>query len=395
MAQRILFVDDEPALLAGIGRHLRGQFEFDTANGGDEALALIEAKGPYAVLVTDMRMPNMDGLALLDRVKGKAPDTVRMMLTGNTDQGTAVNAINHGHIFSFLNKPCQPDHLKEALHRALRQHQLQTAERQLLEQTLTGAVGTMVDVLSTIHPLIFSRAMVVRELAMEAAEQLGICSWVMDLAAMLAPIGWVTVPTEVAARVVALGDRANRDDRALAEHVPEVGAKLLERIPRLEQVSKIVRYQAKQYDGGGWPHDDIGGGDRIPIESRLLKICNDLMDRAGHRALLASHLSDLYARKAHYDSDLMMVVDLVLRERMVAAAGEVDPQALIMVERPSQLQRGDRLEDGLLFLDGGLALAAGENVTEVNIARFTALNAIRPLGFPIRVYRQHPTHLAS
>lgn len=394
MSQRILFVDDEPALLAGIGRHLRGQFEFDTATGGEEALELISAKGPYAVLVTDMRMPNMDGLTLLDRVKGKAPDTVRMMLTGNTDQGTAVNAINRGHIFSFLNKPCQPDHLKDALRHALRQHQLLTAEKQLLEQTLTGAVGTMVDVLSTIHPLVFSRAMVVRELVMEAAENLGICSWVMDLAAMLAPIGWVTVPTEVAARVVALGDRASRDDRALADHVPEVGAKLIERIPRLEQVAKIVRYQAKNYDGGGWPHDDIGG-ERIPVEARLLKICNDLMDKAGHRALLASHVSDLFAKKTQYDVDIVMVVDLVLRERMVAEARGVDPESLVTVERPSQLQRGDRLEDGLLFLDGGLALAAGEHVTEVNIARFTALHAIRPLGFPVRVYRQHPTKLAS
>jgi FixJ family two-component response regulator len=336
----------------------------------------------------------MDGLTLLDHVKGKAPDTVRMMLTGNTDQGTAVNAINQGHIFSFLNKPCQPEHLKAALHRALRQHELQTAEKELLEQTLTGAVGTLVDVLSTLHPLVFSRALVVRELVMEAASNMGISTWVMDLASMLAPIGWVTLPTEVAARVATLGGRANREDRTLAHHVPEVGARLIERIPRLEQVARIVRYQAKQYDGGGWPHDDIGG-EQIPPESRLLKICNDLMECAGHRSLLASHLPDLYSKKEHYDENLLMVVDLVLRERMVAAVGVADPEALIVVERPGQLKRGDRLEDALLFLDGALALAAGEHVTETNIARFTALDAIRPLVFPIHVYRQHPMKLAS
>jgi response regulator RpfG family c-di-GMP phosphodiesterase len=391
---RILFVDDEPALLAGLGRHLRGQFEFDTATSGAEALDLIGSKGPYAVLVTDMRMPNMDGLSLLDQVRTVAPDMIRLMLTGNTDQGTAVNAINKGQIFSFLNKPCQPDALKVALRQALRQYELVTAEKELLERTLTGAVGTMVDVLSTVHPLVFSRSMVVRELALEVARRAGACDWIMDMAAMLAPIGWVTVPGDAAARVLALGDRANRDDRILAERVPEAGCRLLERIPRLEKVAQIVRYQAKRFDGGGIPRDDVGG-ERIPLEARILKICHDLMERAGHRNFLPTHMDELRARKEYYDPALLEIVATIVSERTEPKNRSDEANQLLTIERPVQLKRGDRLEDGLIFLDGGLALASGEFITDVHIERFTALHAIRPMGFPVRVFRKSASALAS
>ena len=80
MAEKILLVDDEPNVLDGFRRTLGREFTLETAVGGQEALALMD-KGPYAVVVSDMRMPGMDGVQLLSRVKTQSPDTIRVMLT--------------------------------------------------------------------------------------------------------------------------------------------------------------------------------------------------------------------------------------------------------------------------------------------------------------------------
>ncbi len=109
MAEKILLVDDDSNVLDGYRRSLRGEFLLETALGGEEALNLATVNGPYAVVISDMRMPRMDGIQLLSRIKALSPDTIRVMLTGNADTETAVNAINEGSIFRFLNKPCSKE----------------------------------------------------------------------------------------------------------------------------------------------------------------------------------------------------------------------------------------------------------------------------------------------
>jgi DNA-binding NtrC family response regulator len=99
MAEKILLVDDEPNVLDGYRRTLGREFALETSVGAQDALALIAKNGAYAVVVSDMRMPGMDGIQLLSRIKAVSPDTIRVMLTGHADMDTAVNAINEGSIF--------------------------------------------------------------------------------------------------------------------------------------------------------------------------------------------------------------------------------------------------------------------------------------------------------
>jgi DNA-binding NtrC family response regulator len=105
MEEKILFVDDEPNLLAAVKRQLRGEYTIDTALGAKEGLLSVETKGPYAVVVSDLRMPHMDGIQFLQQVRDMAPDTVRMMLSGNADMASAVNAINRGRGLSSITGP--------------------------------------------------------------------------------------------------------------------------------------------------------------------------------------------------------------------------------------------------------------------------------------------------
>ena len=115
MNDKILLVDDEPKVLAAIQRQLRKQFRFETALSGEEALKIIDEKGPFAVVVSDYKMPGMNGIDFLCKVKTVDPDTVRMMLTGSADMSTAIAAVNEGSIFQFHPKPCPAETLGQAI----------------------------------------------------------------------------------------------------------------------------------------------------------------------------------------------------------------------------------------------------------------------------------------
>ena len=140
MKEKVLFVDDDPNILEAYTRNLRKFYEIDTALKGDEGLARLNGKEPYLVVVSDLRMPGMNGVEFLSKVKEKTPDTIRMMLTGNADLEAAIESVNKGNIFRFLVKPCSVEILKGALNDGIRQYNLVNAERELLEKTLLGSV---------------------------------------------------------------------------------------------------------------------------------------------------------------------------------------------------------------------------------------------------------------
>jgi CheY-like chemotaxis protein len=125
--------------------------------GGAAALALMGEAGPFAIIVSDTRMPGMDGVELLSQVKEQFPDTTRVMLTGNADQATAMEAVNRGAIFRFLTKPCDSELLVQTLEAGIRQYELVTAEMQLLDQTLKGTLEMLVELLSLLDPRSFGR----------------------------------------------------------------------------------------------------------------------------------------------------------------------------------------------------------------------------------------------
>ena len=135
MKAKILFVDDDANLLGSCRRQLRKQYNIETALSGREGLELIEQNGPYAVIVSDFRMPFMDGIEFLTRVREIAPDTVRIMLTGSADMQLAIQAVNEGNIFRFLTKPCANDVLGESLNTAIDQYQQVTSEREYNKKT--------------------------------------------------------------------------------------------------------------------------------------------------------------------------------------------------------------------------------------------------------------------
>lgn len=134
MSNKILFVDDEAPALDGYRRILRQEFPVATALSGEEGLVTIRTTGPFAVVISDMRMPGMNGSEFLAQVRSKSPDSVRMLLTGHADLDSAIDAVNRGNIYRFLTKPCEKESLVEAILSGMAKYSAVVAEKELVRK---------------------------------------------------------------------------------------------------------------------------------------------------------------------------------------------------------------------------------------------------------------------
>ena len=244
---RVLCVDDEVMVLDGLRAILRRTCEVLTASSGAEGLAIIEATPDLAAVISDMRMPGMDGAAFLHRVAVTTPDTVRVLLTGQTDIESAIAAVNQGQIFRFLTKPCAPDVLVATVKAAVEQHRLITSERVLLEQTLHGSIKALVEVLSLTSPMAFGRASRVKEQVSTLAARVGLKErWPTEVAALLSQLGAVTLPPDTVERLYD-GRPLRAQDVEMVKRLPAVTEQLLAHIPRLEPVRAILSSYSRNF----------------------------------------------------------------------------------------------------------------------------------------------------
>ena len=243
MADKILFVDDEPAVLDGYRRMLYKEFEVETAVGGELALTIIESRGPYAVVISDMRMPGMNGAQFLSHVRQSAPATVRMLLTGYSEMNTAINAVNEGNIFRFLTKPCDKDVIGKAITAGLLQYRLVTAEKELLENTLMGSIKVLTDVLSAVSPEAFGRSMRITRCVRHIVSRFSLPNpWRYETAAMLSQLGCAMLDPELL-QAAYVGAELTPQQQALFDNHPNVARDLLVSIPRLEPIAWMISQQ--------------------------------------------------------------------------------------------------------------------------------------------------------
>lgn len=354
MFKKVLLVDDEENILQGYLRNLRKSFAVQVATSGSEAVRVLETQGPFALLVADMRMPGMSGLELLEVARQKWPRMIRIMLTGNADQRTAVEAVNHGQVFRFLNKPCPPEELTLAIEAGLHQHQLQEAERELLEKTLTGSIQVLTDLLALVDPASFGWSQVVKDRAGKVAQRLGHGDiWSLEAAALLAPIGRLALPQEVAMDA-SLPAALPPKEQEILRRVPDVGAQLLGSIPRLEGVAEIIRYQAKHFDGGGFPDDAVKGAE-IPWGARILKPLLDFTAIERVRRDKRVAMEALKLKSNRYDPAVLEAMEACLLDMATAGSG-----AASAIPCPVRsLQAGQRLTENLTTVTGKVILHAG------------------------------------
>ncbi|MBN1593498.1 MAG: response regulator [Candidatus Coatesbacteria bacterium] len=361
MAERVLFVDDDPNILAGFRRQLHKLYEVHTAEGGQAGLELVVEGPPFAVIVADMNMPGIDGIQFLSQVKEISPNTVRMMLTGQSEMQVAAEAINEGSIFRFLSKPCPPSVLHSSLMAGIEQYRLITAEKELLEKTLGGSVKVLSDVLALTRTKSFGHAQRVKRLVGDLLSNLKVeKTWEMDVATMLSQIGCVTVPDEVLLKIYRC-ERVTEDEKRMFNSHPEIGADLIRTIPRLGDVARVIAYQEKGFDGSGVPEDTVTG-DQIPLCSRLLKAALDFDKHIMSGCSQVDALQKMTRRSALYDPTVLKALRDVIAAQLVY---EIKPIGI------------DRLKPGMILgadvrtAENALLIPKGHEITATLIWRLS------------------------
>lgn len=386
MSAKILFVDDEPNILSAYQRGLRNQFDMDTATSGAEALKLIEEKGPYAVIISDMSMPGMDGITFLEKAKEIEPDTVRMMLTGNADLRVAMDALHRGSIFQFLVKPCTSESLALAVDGAVAQYRLVTGERELLDKTLKGTIRVLMEMLSLADPVLFGKVQHLRQAVRMLAHEIDAPdTWKLELAAMLSQIGLVTLPPQILAKM-----RSNLTlsevEAKMMERIPEISHNLLINIPRLEAVAQAVLYKDKRYDGAGFPEDKVSGN-LIPLGARMLKVLGDLAQLESEGVSRAGALAMMQRRPGWYDPKILEGATRCLLGKNRSTGAQRAACTPIAIR---DLRIGDVIGLDIAAVDGTLLISEGHQVTATLLEKIKNFADLTGIKEPIYIVK-HPT----
>lgn len=370
---KVLFVDDEANILDSFKRGLRKAFSVHTALGPLEGLQTLKEKGPFAVVVSDLKMPDMDGIAFLAKVREKSPDTVRIMLTGHGDMEVSIQAVNEGQIFRFLTKPCPTEDLQKAVKAGLDQYRLVISERELLRGTLKGSVEVLMELMSLANPAAFGMGERVKRHVRRAAKRLGMDNvWRVELAASLSQIGGVAL-SEEALRKRFTGESLTPEERQILDMVPYVGANLLSLIPRMTEVSKLIEQQNLPVA--------VPEGEEAPSrEANLIHAALDFdgltqgVGAAGRSK--AEAISVLKSRQDEYAPDILAALEHVIFEE----EGYL-PRHLSLEE----LKAGMILADDMTTTDGNLLLSTGKELTQAALVRLKTFEEVYGVKQPVHV----------
>lgn len=364
---RILLVDDQENVLDSFRRQLRGKFDVHTAISGFVALDMLEKEEPFSVIVSDLSMPEINGVEFLSRAFNAAPDTVRIMLTGNIDQASAAAAINEGRVFKFLNKPCEIPDLTQAIKEGVQLNRKLTAEHTLLQDTLSGSVKVLLDLLSSLEPQCVGSSGDARPIIRVVCREMNIADGIsIELAALLAPIGFALLAPEIRAKLKN-GEELSVAERNEVELVPKKGGQLIKSIPRLEKTSEIIY------------HLNSKKNEEAPLGTRILKIILDVQELSPNFSVPDSLRIALLQRKETYDED---VFDDVIDCLSTIAKQEVTDMILVGFK---DLRVGHTILSDIKRKDGILLLRKGVQVTKKILERLDNHQRVCKIMEPIAV----------
>jgi CheY-like chemotaxis protein len=367
MTHKVLLVDDDAKLLSSLKRNLCFDYDLTIAESGQQALDRLSAHEQFSVIVTDMRMPHMDGIQFIEEARRVAPNSVYLMLTGNQDIQTAMKAVNDGQVFRFLNKPCEVAEIKRALDAALKQYSLMHAEKELLQKTFVGAVNVLSDVLDSLRPDVVQQSHRVDSVMRACEEGLGFCgNWEYRMAARLGLVGLVLQPPNEQERFQKLGP-ADPESQHLFDEILMTSARMIERIPRLNSVVAILR--APQITDGAVGLADIEHTTPA-LGGLLLRVATYWTNLTSTGSAPLAALDEL--REAFPDMPLQIVEALLALECEQTYARPLK----LSVEN---LTEGMVLYDDVHSDDGAVLLRKGRRLTTAAIEKLRLGRSLKPI----------------
>ena len=332
MTEKILFVDDDINLVSALQRSFHKIYRVELALQAEDALAAL-AETPYAVVVSDLHMPGMNGIELLSRVKDLSPETVRILLTGQAELEAAIEAVNEGNVFRFLRKPCPQELLRKTLDAGLTQYRLQVAERDVLQQTLVGTVAVLTELLATMEPAAFGRAARLRWCVRKLSIELKVRDpWQFEAAAMLSQIGCIPMSGETMSRHMVEEPRTSAETGGKASHA-RIARRILERVPRLHTVAQMIERQGESFDG---PGNQVPEEYVVALGAQMLRVAIDFDEAVNRGRTFAEALAELHRNTGEYNPEVLLALKNVVRETAQAEsdAGAVSSGLLADLRDP-------------------------------------------------------------
>lgn len=377
--QKILLVDDEKNILDAYRRNLQEDFDLTTAISGTEAIEIIKSGKQFTVIVTDYKMPKINGVQLLDQVRILSPETVQIMLTGHADMNAVIDLLNKGTIFRFLTKPCSPEDLIKNIKDGIRQYELVTAERDLLGKTLGGSIRVLTDLLALAKPQAFYRAQRIRSLVKKLASVINNEDyWQIEISAMLSQVGCVTIPDDILKKAYG-GRMLTEYEMVMFQNHPLIAAEMIQNIPRMERIAEIIKYQEKNYNGNGIPTDEISGN-TIPTGARILKIILDFDKLINAGKEPESALSIMKKQDDIYDKELLQKINDALLQNATKSRKFINQELLI-----KQLTEDMYLAEDIVSAEGVILGSVNQKITRALIITFKNYEINKQIKEPIKV----------
>lgn len=294
---RVLCVDDEPHVLESLRDTLRRNFDVVTTTNGFEALRILTEQ-PCAVTLSDMRMPLLNGARFLTLARQHAPDTARVMLTGQATTEDAAVAVNEGEIFRLLTKPCRTEDLVAALDAAVEHHDELVRRRDLVTDTARASAEVLFRLASTVDPSAGARAKRVLQWATELAKAGGQeRPPELEPACELMQIGAAALSRETLHQLTA-GVRLGRDAAHELERLPELALPYLRDIPTLSATAHVLNWTAR-------PFAESTGATGTPLAAALLRIAVDYDVLERQEEPMETALRALIQRSGRYSPSLL------------------------------------------------------------------------------------------
>ena len=270
---RVLIVDDEPDNLALLYRTLRGKYEIEKSTSPITALEMIKQKKFHCIL-SDHKMPEMDGVEFLKRCSESSPDTMRLLVTAFSDAGILIDAINYAKIYRYIKKPYNPDELLLIVQNALDYYQLKVDNKSLikdLKELFAGTVTAIVEALDAKDSYTLGRSRRVTYYAVKIARALHLSentTGKIELAGLLHDIGMIGVSDDILTKVEKLTTDEYNEIKKHVQH----SVKILDDIKQLNEVVEIIKYHHEHYDGNGYPYGKKG--EEIPLGARIIAVAD-------------------------------------------------------------------------------------------------------------------------
>lgn len=365
MRARILLVDDSEDILETLRDFLAETYDVDAAGSGAEGLEYLKGSRNYAVVISDLHMPRMNGLEFLRQCELHSPLTTRLLFSGDAGSRMANSALDVSLCFRVLPKTTPLAEFLSIVALAVRHHERAEVEHELLESTLRQSVCLLLDIFSATAPASFEMSLRLQRTVRQFAEAANLPSpWEVEMAAGLARIGAATLPPAVVAKFSSR-EKLNLAEKTLVEKIPEISARMIEAIPRMKGVAEIVRYQWKHFDGSGVPRDPRAG-DAIPRGARILKIFTDRAWLELDGVAKNEARQTMEARKGVYDPELLaasfrIFPDFIIQEEPAPAQIVMLPESDL---KPKQVAVMD-----IVTTTGLRLVAAGSRLTAAAIQR--------------------------